>query len=409
MSGGVTGTGIGLRVSRRGESVPPSPIRKLVPLADEARSRGVHVHGLNIGQPDIPTPEVMWEALRSQLPRTLAYSPSGGIPELRSAFSRYYERHGIALAPAEILVTAGGSEALLFAIGSVADPGDDVVIPEPLYANYIGFSRFLGVDVRPVTCSADDGYHLPSLESLEGLMGPKTRAILLCNPGNPTGTVYEDREIERIVELAVRHDIFLIVDEVYREFCYDGRKHRSVLNIPGIEQRVILVDSISKRFSACGARIGCMATRNRAVFDTAMKFAQARLSPPGLGQIAAVPALDLPESYYEGFVHEFETRRNIVVDILSRAPGVKCRPPRGAFYIMASLPVDDAETFVRWMLRDYQRDGETVMVAPGDGFYATEGKGKQEIRIAYVFEKDTLRRAVETLVAGLAAYPGRRL
>lgn len=396
----------GLTISRRGQSVPPSPIRKLVPLADDARRRGIHVHGLNIGQPDIPTPEVMWDALRKDLPRTLAYSPSGGIPELREAFSGYYASHGIRLTPQEILVTAGGSEAILFAIAAVADPGDEIVIPEPLYANYVGFARFLGVEVRPLTCSAEEGYHLPGDETWERAISPRTRAILLCNPGNPTGTVYDDAEIERVVALAKRHDLFLIVDEVYREFCYDGRRHRSVLTIQGIEDRVILVDSISKRFSACGARIGCLATRNEQVFETSMRFAQARLSPPGLGQIAAVPALSLPKAYYDGFVSEFQTRRDLVMRGLAADPRIRCRPPRGAFYVMASLPVDDAEKYVRWLLTAYDKDGETVMVAPGDGFYATPGMGKREIRIAYVFEEKVLARAVSILVDSLRAYPG---
>lgn len=399
----------GLTVSKRGQAVPASPIRKLVPLADEARKRGIHVHGLNIGQPDIPTPDVMWEALRSSLPRTLAYSHSAGIPELREAFSKYYARHDILVDPSQIIVTAGGSEALLFAIASVCDCMDEVIIPEPLYANYIGFSKMLSVDVRPITCSADNGYHLPGIDVWERMVTPRTRAVLLCNPGNPTGTVYEEEEIQRVVEFARRHHLFLIVDEVYREFCYDGRKHKSIMTIPGIDEHVILVDSISKRFSACGARIGCFTTRNRAIFDTAMKLAQARLSPPGLGQIAAVPALSLPASYYEGFVKEFQARRNVLFDLLSKAPGVTCRLPRGAFYLMCTLPVDDAESYVRWMLTEYQQGGETVMVAPGNGWYATPGMGKQEIRIAYVFEEATLRRAVSILVESLHHYPGRRL
>jgi aspartate aminotransferase len=379
-----------------------------VPLAEDARRRGLHVHGLNIGQPDIPTPEVMWETLRASLPRTLAYSHSAGIPELREAFAKYYVQYGIKLDASQIIVTAGGSEALLFAIASVCDCGDEVIIPEPLYANYIGFSRMLSVDVRPVTCSAENGYHLPGIEEWEKRISPRTRAVLLCNPGNPTGTVYEEAEIEMAVGFARRHHLFLIVDEVYREFCYDGRKHKSIMTIPGIDDHVILVDSISKRFSACGARIGCLATRNREVFDTAMKLAQARLSPPGLGQIAAVPALSLPPSYYDGFVREFQARRDIVFELLSSAPGVQCRLPRGAFYLMCTLPVDDSESYVRWMLNEYQQNGETVMVAPGDGWYASPGKGKQEIRIAYVFEEKTLRRAVSILVESLNHYPGRR-
>lgn len=397
----------GMKISGRGRSVPPSPIRKLVPLADEARKRGIHVHGLNIGQPDIPTPEVMWKTLRENLPRTLAYSPSGGIPELREAFSAYYDRHGIRLDASQILVTAGGSEAILFAIGAVSDPGEAVLVPEPLYANYIGFSRFLGVEVNPITCSAENGYHLPPLAVWEDAITPRTRAILLCNPGNPTGTVYEEAEVEMVADLARRRGLFLIVDEVYREFCYDGRRHKSVLTMPGLDDRVILVDSISKRFSACGARIGCLATRNREVFDTCMKFAQARLSPPGLGQIAAVPALSLDDAYYAGFVKEFQRRRDIVIEGLATELSIGCRPPRGAFYIMATLPVDDAETFVRWMLTEFSSGGETVMVAPGDGFYATPGLGRQEIRIAYVFEETTLRRAISVLVDALRAYPGR--
>jgi aspartate aminotransferase len=349
----------------------------------------------------------MWEELRAKLPRTLAYSPSGGIPELREAFAAYYRARSIPFDASEILVTTGGSEAILFAIGAVADPGDEVVIPEPLYANYIGFSTLLGVVVRPVTCPREDGYHLPGDEVWERAIGPRTRAILLCNPGNPTGTVYEEEEISRVARLAQRHDLFLIVDEVYREFCYDGRRHHSLACREEIADRTILVDSISKRFSACGARIGCLATRNTAVFETCMKFAQARLSPPGLGQIAAVPALALPEAYYDGFVGEFQARRDLLLAALHEDDAIQCRMPRGAFYLMATLPVDDAESFVRWMLTDFDVDGETVMVAPGDGFYASPGMGKQEVRIAYVFERAVLKRAAAILRTALQRYPRR--
>lgn len=394
-------------ISRRGLAVPPSPIRKLVPLADAARRRGLRVHGLNIGQPDIPTPPVMWDALRSKLPKTLAYSPSEGIPELREAFAAYYQGREIPFQASQILVTTGGSEAILFAIAAVADPGDEVVIPEPLYANYIGFSGILGVAVRPVTCPREDGYHLPRDEAWERVIGTRTKGIVLCNPGNPTGTVYDDEEIARVARLAQRHDLFLIVDEVYREFCYDGRRHHSLACREEIAERTILVDSISKRFSACGARIGCLATRNTEVLDTCTKFAQARLSPPGLGQIAAVPALALPESYYAGFVREFQARRDLLIATLREEESIECRPPRGAFYLMATLPVDDAERFVRWMLTDFDVDGETVMVAPGDGFYATPGMGKQEVRIAYVFERPILQRAAEVLMAAVRRYPAR--
>lgn len=396
-----------MTISRRGRAVPPSPIRKLVPLADAARARGIRVYGLNIGQPDIPTPEVMWKALRDGLPRTLAYSPSGGIPELREAFSRYYSGHGIDLDPAEILITAGGSEAILFALGAIADPGDDVLIPEPLYANYLGNAGLLGIGVRTVPCTAEEGYHLPPEEVWKEAIGPRTRAILLCNPGNPTGTVYEEAEIDRVVRLAEDRGLYLVVDEVYREFCYDGRTHRSILRRKEVADRVLLVDSISKRFSACGARIGCLATKNKEIFETCMKFAQARLSPPGLGQIAVVPALALPSGYYEGFVREFQARRDLMVSVLGCDPEIRFRPPRGAFYLMATLPVDDAETYVRWLLNEYEREGETVMMAPGDGFYATPGAGKQEARIAYVFEEGALRRACEIIVESLRVYPGR--
>lgn len=398
----------GLSISERGRSVPASPIRKLVPLADDARSRGIRVYGLNIGQPDIPTPPVMWEALREKLPSTLAYSPSPGIPELRAAFAAYYQGHGIDLDSEEILVTGGGSEAILFALGAVADPGDDVVIPEPLYANYLGMSSLLGVDVRPITCTPETGYHLPAREDIEATIGPKTRAIVLCNPSNPTGTVYEDTEIDMVVEIAKEHDLYLLVDEVYREFCYDGRKHRSILTLPGVQDRAIVLDSISKRFSACGARIGCVATKNEEIFQVCLKFAQARLSPPGLGQIAAVPALSLPKSYYDGFVGEFQIRRDLLLEILRTEPGIECLTPRGAFYVMAVLPVDDAESYVRWLLTDYQKDGETVMMAPGDGFYATPGRGKREVRIAYVFEETALRKASQIIVESLKQYPGRK-
>lgn len=397
----------GMKISNRGRSVPASPIRKLVPLADEARARGIRVYGLNIGQPDIPTPEIMWEALRGDLPKTLGYSPSPGIPKLREAFATYYRSYGIDLDAAQILVTAGGSEALFFAIGTVCDPEDEILIPEPLYANYRGVSSILGAKVVPITCSPQGGYHLPGREVWENAVTSRTKAILFSNPGNPTGTVYTDDEIEMVARFAQEKNLFLIVDEVYREFCYDGLVHKSIFSVPGIEDRVILIDSISKRFSACGVRIGCLATKNPELFDTCLRFAQARLSPPGLGQIAAVPALSLPHSYYEGFVREFQSRRDLLVEVLRSEPGIRFEIPRGAFYLMASLPVDDAETYVRWLLQEHEKDGETVMMAPGDGFYETPNSGKQEVRIAYVFEVEALRRAATIIVESLKEYPGR--
>ncbi len=397
----------GLAISTRGRNVPPSPIRKLVPLADAARARGVHVYGLNIGQPDIPTPDVMWQTLRKNLPTTLAYSPSAGIPELREAFARYYAEHRISLEPSEILVTTGGSEAILFAIAAVTDPGDTILVPEPLYANYLGNASILGTRIRPLACDPSAGYPLPTITAWESAISDSTRALLICNPANPTGTVYDDTEIDDLVELARRHDLYLIVDEVYREFCYDGRVHHSILEQGEAHDRAILIDSVSKRFSACGARIGCLATHNKDIFQTCLKFAQARLSPPGLGQIAAVPALALPSDYYAAFVADFQARRNLLLDCFSQDPTIACRRPSGAFYLMATLPVDDAEKYVRWLLDDYQKEGETVMMAPGDGFYATEGLGKREVRIAYVFEPEVLRKAAMIIVESLAAYPGR--
>jgi len=396
-----------IRLSARGLSSPASPIRKLVPLADQARARGVKVWGLNIGQPDIATPERMWEAAIKERPKVLAYSPSTGIAELRRALSAYYARHQVELSPDEIIVTSGGSEAILFAFASLADPGDEVLIPEPLYANYLGFGSMLGLRVVPIPTQASEGYHLPPREVWEERLTSKTRAILFCNPGNPTGTVYNESEIEMVLEMARDWGLWIVADEVYREFCYDGRKHRSILTWTQESSRVILVDSISKRFSACGARIGCLGSRNPELITVATRFAQARLSPPSVGQIMANAALALPESYYEQVTAEFQRRRDIVMEELTRMPGVRCKTPRGAFYAMPTLPVDDVDRFAVWMLNEFQQDGETVLIAPGSGFYATPGSGKQEGRIAYVFEEAALRQALGVLAAGLQRYPGR--
>ena len=396
-----------IRLSMRGLSSPPSPIRKLVPLADQARARGVKVWGLNIGQPDIPTPTRMWEAALRDHPKVLSYAPSTGFPALREALSRYYAGHEVQLAPDELIVTVGGSEAILFALSTIADPGEEVLIPEPLYANYIGFSNMLGLRVVPVPTVPENGYHLPPREIWEERLTGRTRAILLCNPGNPTGTVYREEEVEMILRMAEEWGLFVVADEVYREFCYDGRAHRSLLTYQEHAERVVLVDSISKRFSACGARIGCLGSRNREVIAAATHYAQARLSPPSIGQWMAQAALSLPESYYDSLVAEFQKRRDVVMEEFGNMPGVFCHTPRGAFYAMAKLPVDDAEHFAIWMLNQFQHQGETCLVAPGNGFYATPGAGMQEARVAYVYEEAALRPALRVLAAGLRQYPGR--
>lgn len=396
-----------IRLSARGLSSPPSPIRKLVPLADQARSRGLKVWGLNIGQPDIPTPPVMWEAGLKDHPKVLAYSPSTGIPELRQALSRYYAGHHVDLGADDLIVTVGGSEAILFTLATLCDPGDEVLIPEPLYANYLGFGNMVGVRVVPIPTVPENGYHLPPREVWEDRLSARTRAILFCNPGNPTGTVYREEEVEAILGMARDWGLFLVADEVYREFCYDGLIHRSIMTYKEDADRIVLVDSISKRFSACGARIGCMGSKNRAVIAAATHYAQARLSPPSIGQWMARAALELPASYYQSLVGEFQKRRDVVMEELQKMPGVLCHTPHGAFYAMAKLPVADAEDFAIWMLNEFQHQGETTLVAPGNGFYASAGAGRQEARIAYVFEEESLRAALRVLAEGLKAYPGR--
>jgi aspartate aminotransferase len=396
-----------IRLSARGISAPPSPIRKLVPIADRTRARGVKVWGLNIGQPDIVTPERMWETALRDHPKVLAYSPSAGIPELRRALSGYYEKHGIGLSADDLIVTTGGSEAILFAFAVLADPGDEVMIPEPLYANYLGFGNMLGVQVVPIPTRAEDGYRLPPRAAWEERLTSRTRAILFCNPGNPTGAVYNETEVEMILEMARDWGLWVIADEVYREFCYDGLTHRSILTWERDADRIILVDSISKRFSACGARIGCLGSRNKELVAAATCYAQARLSPPSVGQWMATAALTLTDDYYLTLRDEFQTRRDVVMEEFAGMPGVRCETPRGAFYAMPTLPVEDAEDFAIWMLNEFEHGGETVLIAPGNGFYATPGAGKREGRVAYVFEEGALRRALRVLAAGLAAYPRR--
>ncbi|MCA9755390.1 MAG: pyridoxal phosphate-dependent aminotransferase [Candidatus Eisenbacteria bacterium] len=396
-----------VKVSTRGATSPASPIRKLVPLAVKAKESGKTVHMLNIGQPDLTTPQPMWDAVLKNPPAVLAYSPSEGFPELRRAMARYYEKLDIRIGADQIIITTGASEALVFAVASIADPGDEILIPEPLYANYIGFSHMLGVKVVPIPTRPEDGYHLPPREVWEEKISPRTRAAIVCNPGNPTGTVYRPDELEMVLGIAKDHGLFVVADEVYREFCFDGERHRSFMNYRDTEDRVILIDSISKRFSACGARIGAVSTTNREAYEACHHFSQARLSPPTLGQLMAVDAFAFDDDYYAELAGAYVKRRDAVMEELSKMPGVLCEVPKGAFYAMAKLPVDDSDTFAAWMLSDFSHEGETTFVAPGGGFYATPGAGKQEVRIAYVFEADVMRRAMEVLGKGLEAYPGR--
>lgn len=384
--------------------MPESPIRKLVPYAEAAKARGIHVYHLNIGQPDIKTPQVALDAVKNNTIEVLAYSRTEGSEEYRTKIAAYYGNLGIALDASEILVTTGGSEALSFAMGSIADFGDQIIIPEPFYANYNGFATAMGVTVVPIVSSIEDNFALPPIEDFEKLIGPKTRAILICNPGNPTGYLYSEEEINKLAALVRKHDIFLIADEVYREFTYDGSTHHSILKYPEIQEQALVVDSVSKRYSMCGARIGCLISRNKEIIQTALKFAQARLSPPTYAQIASEAALDTPQSYFDEVKSEYVGRRDLLIRELEQIEGVKVARPKGAFYCIAELPVEDADDFAQWLLESFNLDGETVMVAPAAGFYASEGLGKNQIRIAYVLEKDSLKRAVAILKEGLKQY-----
>ena len=396
-----------MKVSDRGGKAQASPIRRLAPYADEAVRSGARVYYLNIGQPDLPTPEIVMDRIRNYPGKYVPYSPSAGIPEFQKGMAGYYAQHGIAVTPAEVLTTVGGSEALQFAFWALFDPGDEVLLFEPFYTNYATMALVAGVGVKPITCDARTGYHLPPIEAIERALGPKTRGILICAPSNPTGTAYTAAEIDAIVDLAKRKDLWIVTDEAYREFIYDGAKCESPMTRKGAEERTVLVDSISKRLNMCGARVGALVTKNVAVRDACLKFAQARLSPPTLGQYAAAVIDQVPASYTQGVVAEFKKRRDLVLDGLGKIPGAFARKPEGAFYLMAELPVPDAEEFVIWMLKEYRKDGATVMVAPGDGFYATPGRGKNEIRFAYVLETGALTKAMEVLAGALEAYPVR--
>lgn len=386
--------------------MPESPIRKLVPFSEEAKKKGRKVYHLNIGQPDIATPEVATEAVKHADIKVLEYSHSAGFESLRKGIAAYYVKNNLPITSDQVIVTTGGSEAILFALGSVMDPGDEIIIPEPFYANYNGFAVNAGVTVVPVISRIEDGFALPPIDAFEDHITDRTKAILICNPGNPTGYLYSREELERLKELVIKHDLFLIADEVYREFVYDGARHHSVLSLPGLEDHAIVIDSVSKRYSMCGARIGMLVSRNAEVMRTVMKFAQARLSPPTYAQIASEAALRTPDSYFEEVLAEYTRRRNVLVEGLNSIPGVFCPRPKGAFYCVAQLPVDDADRFAQWILSEFEYEGSTVMFAPAAGFYSTPGLGMNQVRLAYVLKEEDLRHAVEVLRRALTQYPG---
>lgn len=393
-------------LSTRANDMPPSPIRKLVPFADEAKKKGVKIYHLNIGQPDIPTPPEFMDAVRNYKEEVLAYGNSKGSQKYLSGLVNYYGRKGIQVEEKDIQVTTGGSEAIIFAMISVADAGDEIIVFEPFYTNYNGFAQMANVKLTPVTLRAENGFHLSPQEEIEEKITSKTRAILICSPNNPTGTVYTGDEMEMIAEIAKNHDLFVLSDEVYREFIYEG-KHTSIMHVEGVSDRAILLDSVSKRYSACGARIGCMVSKNEQVIDAALRMGQARLCSPSIEQFGAASALKIEDDYFEKMAGEYKRRRDTVYDELMKIPGVVCLKPSGAFYIMAKLPVKDIEDFTKWMLTDFSLDGESTMIAPGPGFYATSGKGKDEARIAYVLNVDDLKKAMRILAKGIETYNKR--
>ncbi len=394
-------------ISVKANEMPASPIRKLVPYSEKAKKEGKVVYHLNIGQPDIETPEVALAAIHNFEPKVIEYSHSAGFESYRNKLATYYQSVGIPVLPEHLLVTTGGSEALIFGLMTSCNPGDEVIIPEPFYANYNGFAVMAGLTVVPVTARIEDGFALPPIEEIENKITSKTKAIVICNPGNPTGYLYSKEELEKLAEVIKKHDLFLFSDEVYREFCYEGAVPFSTMNLPGIDENVIMIDSVSKRYSMCGARIGTLVTRNKDVMAAALKFGQARLSPPTVDQFAAEAALETPQSYFDNVVAEYVERRNILVNGLNALEGVFCPMPQGAFYAVAKLPVYDADVFCQWLLEDFSFEGQTVMMAPASGFYATKGLGKQEVRLAYVLNQDSLKKAVKCLEEALKVYPGR--
>ena len=387
--------------------MPESPIRKLVPFAEKAKRNGKKVYHLNIGQPDIETPQVALDAVKDFNNQVVEYSHSAGFESYRRGLASYYQSLGINVNYDELMVTTGGSEALLFALNSCLDAGDEVIIPEPFYANYNGFSISAGITVKPISTSIDNGFSLPPIEAFEKLITKNTKAILICNPGNPTGYLYSKEELQTLRDIVKKHDLFLFADEVYREFCYDGNEHFSVLNLNGLENNAVVIDSTSKRYSMCGIRVGCIVSKNKEVISTALKFAQARLSPPTFGQVAGEAALSTPKEYFENVINEYVSRRDLLGEGLNKIDGVICPKPKGAFYAIAQLPVDNAEKFAQWLLEDFDHINETLMVAPAAGFYSTKGEGHNQVRIAYVLNKDSLNKAIKCLEVALKLYPGR--
>jgi len=393
-----------MKLSARARDIQESPIRKLAAVAQKTKSRGVGVYHLNIGQPDIPTPEAFYDNIRDSFERVLSYGPSDGIAELKEAMISYFRNYGISLSKENIVITTGGSEAISFAFNAIADPGDEIIVPEPFYTNYNGFATLAGVQIIPVTTQPENGYHLANISEIESKITPRTRGILINSPNNPTGTVFTESEIQQLAELAKRRNLFLLADEVYKEFTYDGETHYSLLQLKEMEDRVIVMDSISKRYSSCGARVGAVLCRNLDVMQGVMKFAQARLCPPTLEQIGAIGAYRLPMTYFDDIILEYQKRRDLLYDILIASGEILLQKPKGAFYVMARLPVTDSDHFARWLLEEFQIDNETVMVSPGAGFYSTPGAGKQEVRIAYVLDTTKLSKACGILVEALRAY-----
>lgn len=393
------------KISERGVLMPPSPIRKLTPFADKAKQKGLKVYHLNIGQPDIETPPAIIQAVHDADVKVLEYSPSQGFESYRKKLTSYYASRSINVNPNEIIVTTGGSEAISFALMACLNPGDEVIIPEPFYANYNGFAVSAAIKVVPINSTIEENFALPPIEAFEKAVTPKTKAILICNPNNPTGYLYSQAELEVLRDICLKHDLFLFSDEAYREFCYDGQTHISALQLTGLEQHAVLLDTISKRYSACGARIGALVTHNQDVLNAVMKFAQARLSPPTFEQILGEAACDLPEDYFDAVLAEYASRRDILVKRLSAMEGVTCPNPGGAFYAMAKLPVKSSEAFCQWLLEEFEHEGATVMMAPASGFYATPGLGQDEVRLAYVLNDEAINKAMDCLEAALKVYP----
>lgn len=396
-----------LKISKRGDLMPPSPIRKLVPFAETAKKKGISVFHLNIGQPDIATPETILDAVRNSDFKVLEYSHSAGNESYRKKLVEYYNRVGINVTAEQIIITTGGSEAILFGFMACMDAGDEVIIPEPFYANYNGFAVEAGVIVKPITSSIESGFALPPIEDFEKAITPKTKAIVICNPNNPTGYLYSKEEMEVLKQIILKHNLFLFADEAYREFCYEGT-HTSAMHLTGVDEHVVLMDTISKRYSACGGRIGAFVTKNKDLINAAMKFAQARLSPPSFAQILGEAAVDLPANYFDTTKEEYKKRRDTIVKRLNAMPGVFCPNPGGAFYAMAKLPIDDADKFCQWLLESFSHNKQTVMLAPATGFYSTPGLGKQEVRLAYVLNADSINKAMDCLEEALKQYPGKQ-